>query len=104
MPARPTLVISATAEQQISEIWRQVASNNGIGAADRIYDKMRTVIADLPSWPLRHETRDYIRPHYRRALVERWAIYYRYARGASAIEVIAVLDGAMDVERHLPPE
>jgi len=104
MPGKPALVISAAAERQISDIWQRVAADTGIAVADRIYEGMRAVIADLPSMPLRHESRDYVRRHYRRALVERWAIYYRYEPGGRTVEVIAIFDGAMDVERHLPPE
>lgn len=104
MPGEPVLVVSATAIQQISEIYQHVAANGGIAVADRIYNEMRSMIEDLPIMPERHASRDHIRPHYRRALVSRWAIYYRFAPPRETIEVVAVLDGAMDVERHLPPE
>jgi toxin ParE1/3/4 len=67
--------------------------------ADKYLDELNAGINSLAANPELGVKRDYVREGYRALFINRHAIYYKLT--ATSIDVVRVLHGQMDPERHL---
>lgn len=91
--------ISALAEADLIGIWRYTAERWGSEQADVHLDGLEAAFRRLAAQPALGARRDAVREGYRVLFVADHAVYYRVT--ATAVQVIRVLHGRMDPERHL---
>jgi toxin ParE1/3/4 len=91
--------LHSLAESDLIDIWLHSFEEwNGL-QADKYLDELNTAINSLASNPELGVRRDNVREGYRALFVNRHAIYYRFT--PSTVEIVRVLHGQMDPERHL---
>ncbi len=91
--------VSALAEADLIGIWRYTAERWGSEQADVYLDGFEAAFRRLAAQPAMGARRDAVREGYRVLFVGDHAVYYRVT--AAAVQVIRVLHGRMDPERHL---
>ena len=93
------ICLHALAENDLIDIWVYSFEEWDELQADKYLDKLHTAINSLASNPELGVRRDNVREGYRALIVNRHAIYYRLT--PSTVEIVRVLHGQMDPERHL---
>jgi toxin ParE1/3/4 len=89
---------SRRARDDLLEIWLRVAAENP-AAADRLYDRFETRIAQLERYPEIGVARPDIAPEARMLVVRPYLVLYRLIRGGS--EVVRVVHGARRLDSEL---
>jgi len=85
-------------EADLADIWRYSAEQWGVNQAERYIDDIRDVCRALAAG--RHQGRAVdVRPGYLKYLVGRHMLYFR--ERSDRLDIIRILHGAMDVNRHL---
>lgn len=92
------LAFSPAAETDIDGIWDYSADNWGPDQADRYTDEIRDACQALAAGRRRGRTVD-VRPGYLKLSTGSHMIYFR--ESGDRLEIIRVLHGSQDVERHL---
>ena len=92
------LAFSPAAEADIDAIWDYSADNWGPDQADRYTDEIRDACQALATGDTRGRPAD-VRPGYGKLSTGSHMIYFRDHGGR--LEIIRVLHGRQDVERHL---
>lgn len=93
--------LTPAALRDLESIWQYTAAHWGVAQAERYIDKLNACFAVLAQSPTVAPACDYIRPGYRRQLVEHHAVYYRMEN--TMVIVVRVLHERMDAPRHLLP-
>jgi toxin ParE1/3/4 len=94
-------VFSPAAQADMNGIWDYTAGRWGLDQADRYTDNIQDACHDLASGHRQGCPVD-VRPGYLKYLTGSHVIYFR--NDGSQLEVVRILHGRMDVERHLFPE
>lgn len=92
------LLFSPLAEIDIDGIWDYSADNWGPDQADRYTDEIRDACQALASGAKRGRAVD-VRPGYWKIVTGSHVVYF--CESADLIEVVRVLHGRQDTERHL---
>jgi toxin ParE1/3/4 len=93
--------LRARAESDLIDIWVYSFEEWDDVQADKYLDELNAAINSLAANPHLGVRRDTVREEYRALFVNRHAIYYRLT--AATIEIVRVLHGQMDPDRHLEP-
>lgn len=93
-----SLVLSPAAEADIDEIWDYSAENWGVVQADHYTDEIRDACYALAAGRMQGRIVD-VRPGYLKFPAGSHMIYFR-ERG-DRLEVVRILHGKQDTERHL---
>ena len=91
--------LHARAETDLVDIWLHSFEEWDEAQADRYLDELNSAIETLAVNTHRGVRRDNIREGYRALFVNRHAIYYTVT--PTTVEVVRVLHGQMDPDRHL---
>jgi toxin ParE1/3/4 len=91
--------LSPGARADLEDIWRYTAEHWSIDQADHYHNLLMDGIESLVGAAHRGIAVDHIRPGYRRLNAESHVIFYRPAE--NGIEIIRILHGRMDFNRHL---
>jgi toxin ParE1/3/4 len=91
--------LHASAESDLIEIWEYSFEQWDDVQADKYLDELNAGINSLAANPELGVKRDYVREGYRALFINRHAIYYKLT--PTSIDVVRVLHGQMDPERHL---
>jgi len=86
------------AQADIEAIWDYTVEHWGLDQADRYTDDIRDACHDLASGHRQGRPVD-VRPDYLKHLIGSHVVYFRDYR--DRIEVVRILHGRMDVNRHL---
>jgi toxin ParE1/3/4 len=89
----------ALAESDLIGIWQFTFERWNEAQADKYLDELNAGIQQLADSPDMGAKRDYVREGYRVLFVNSHAVYYTVT--PSAIHIIRVLHGQMDLGRHL---
>jgi len=92
------LAFTPAAEADIDAIWDYSADNWGPDQADRYTDEIRDTCHALAAGRKRGRAAD-VRPGYLKISTGSHVIYFR--ENGDRVEIIRVLHGRQDVERHL---
>jgi toxin ParE1/3/4 len=87
------------AESDLIDIWLYTFEQWGPDQADRYLDELDKGIRSLARNPDIGATRDYVREGYRVLFLNSHAVYYTVT--PSSIQIVRVLHGQMDPDRHL---
>jgi toxin ParE1/3/4 len=79
------------ARKDLRNIWLNVAQDS-VAAADRLVDRIDSVVRMLSQNPRLGERQDDLRPNLRRFVVGSYLVFYQPARGG--IRVVRILHGA----------
>ena len=93
--------LHARAEKDLIDIWVYSLEEWDDVQADKYLDELNAAINSLGVNPHLGVRRDNVREGYRALFVNRYAIYYRFT--ATTIDIVRVLHGQMDPDRHLEP-
>ena len=93
--------LHARAESDLIDIWVYSFEEWDDLQADKYLDKLNAAINSLAGNPELGVRRDNVREGYRALFVNRHAIYYRLT--PTTVEIVRVLHGQMDPDRHLEP-
>lgn len=93
------VLVHGLAESDLVGIWRYSFEEWGDEQADKYLDALDSAIRSLADNPERGIGRDNVRKGYRVLFVGNHAVYYTVT--PTTINVIRVLRGRMDPERHL---
>jgi len=79
------------ARKDLRNIWLNVAQDS-VAAADRLVDRIDSVVRMLSQNPRLGERQDHLRPNLRRFVVGSYLVFYQPTRGG--IRVVRILHGA----------
>jgi len=91
--------VHALAESDLIGIWQYSFEEWGEAQADKYLDELDSGIKRLADNPDLGIKRDHVRDGYRVLFVASHAVYYTVT--PTTIQIIRVLHGRMDLERHL---
>jgi toxin ParE1/3/4 len=87
------------AESDLIDIWEYSFDEWDDVQADKYLDELNAAINSLAANPELGVKRNYLRQDYRALFVNQHAIYYKLT--PTTIDIVRVLHGQMDPERHL---
>jgi toxin ParE1/3/4 len=93
-------VVSPRARADLEEIWDYTAERWGIDQAEIYVRLLQDAIETVADDPRKGRPCDDIRAGYRKYAAGSHMLFYRSA-GAGGIDVVRILHGGMDFERHL---
>jgi toxin ParE1/3/4 len=93
-------VLSPRAHADLSGIWDYTAKHWGVDQAERYVRQIVAACADLAGGRKQGRSIDEVRPGYFKCAIGSHVLFYRL-KPAGRIEVVRILHGRMDVERHL---
>ena len=92
-----TLHVSRRAEEELREIWRNIAVDN-IKAADRTLLRIDIKLDLLLDFPRMGTPRDEIRPGFRMLVEGNYLLLYEFDSASDEVELISVVDGRRDLQ------
>lgn len=95
-----TVVYSAMARADLSEIWAWIAERDGETRADLVVDRMDLRIRQLSDHPKLGPTRPDIAPNARSISCDRWLALYDIQ--AETVRIIRIVDAARDLATVWP--
>ncbi len=93
-------VLTPKAREDLDAIWRYSAERWEPDQADRYLRRIGQAFAGLAEGTARGRSAQDVRPGYFRLIVASHVIYYRNGTDG-CVEIVRILHGRMDVERHL---
>ena len=98
-PANTRTVVSPRARADLDEIWDYTETNWGIDQAESYVRDIAAAFDIIAADPRRGQDCNHVRAGYRKYAVGAHVVFYRVV--ADEVDIVRILHGRMDFERHL---